>query len=104
MTLASPREALAVNAAALTAVMVAPDRHRRSSSPICSSDKRLNACVIGPGAGVGERTRDFVHTALSAKRRLVLDADALTSFADAPDRLFEAIKASDDHAGGADAA
>jgi hydroxyethylthiazole kinase-like uncharacterized protein yjeF len=58
------------------------------------SDKRLNACVIGPGAGVAPRTRDFVLTALSAKRRLVLDADALTSFAEAPDRLFEAIKAS----------
>ena len=48
-------------------------------------DKRLNACVIGPGAGVGDRTCDFVLTALTAKRHLVLDADALTSFAGAPD-------------------
>jgi ADP-dependent NAD(P)H-hydrate dehydratase / NAD(P)H-hydrate epimerase len=60
------------------------------------TDKRLNACVIGPGAGVGSHTRDFVHTALSAKRHLVLDADALTSFAEAPDRLFESIKSSAD--------
>jgi ADP-dependent NAD(P)H-hydrate dehydratase / NAD(P)H-hydrate epimerase len=59
------------------------------------TDKRFNASAIGPGAGLGQRTRDFVLTALSAKRRLVLDADALTSFADAPDHLFEAIKASD---------
>jgi hydroxyethylthiazole kinase-like uncharacterized protein yjeF len=95
VTLASPRDALAVNAAALTAVMV------RAIDTVLEfaelwTDKRLNACVIGPGAGVGERTRDFVLTALSAKRDLVLDADALTSFADAPDHLFEAIKASHD--------
>ena len=50
--------------------------------------------MIGPGAGVGKRTSDFVHTALSAQRGLVLDADALTSFAAGPDRLFESIKAS----------
>ncbi|MDH2381753.1 NAD(P)H-hydrate dehydratase [Bradyrhizobium sp. CER78] len=94
VTLASPRDALAVNAAALTAVMV-----RAVDNPIqfaeLLDDKRLNACVIGPGAGVSARTRDFVHTALSARRHLVLDADALTSFAGTPDRLFEAIKASD---------
>jgi hydroxyethylthiazole kinase-like uncharacterized protein yjeF len=95
VTLASPRDALAVNAAALTAVMVRPIDTVVEFAELMS-DKRLNACVIGPGAGVGERSRDFVHTALSAKRELVLDADALTSFADAPDRLFEAIKASDD--------
>jgi hydroxyethylthiazole kinase-like uncharacterized protein yjeF len=59
-------------------------------------DKRFNTCVIGPGAGIGGRTRDFVLTALAAKRGLVLDADALTSFADAPDRLFDAIKDSHD--------
>src|SRR4029079_14725573 len=41
-------------------------------------------------------TRDLVHTALAVKRGLVLDADALTSFAEAPERLFEAIKAAED--------
>jgi hydroxyethylthiazole kinase-like uncharacterized protein yjeF len=60
------------------------------------TDKRFNACVIGPGAGISQRTRDFVLTALTAKRGVVLDADALTSFAEAPDHLFEAIKASED--------
>ncbi len=95
VTMASPRDALAVNATALTAVMV-----RAVDTPVefaeQLSDKRFNTVVIGPGAGVGERTRDFVHTALSAQRRLVLDADALTSFADDPSRLFESIKASPD--------
>ncbi|HWX82168.1 MAG TPA: NAD(P)H-hydrate dehydratase [Xanthobacteraceae bacterium] len=95
VTLASPRDALAVNAGALTAVMVhAADTVVEFGEML--SDKRFNAIVIGPGAGVGERTSDFVHTALAAQRGLVLDADALTSFAAAPDRLFEAIKASQD--------
>ena len=95
VTLASPVNALAVNASALTAVMVrAVDDVVQFAELL--NDKRLNTCVIGPGAGVSERTRDLVHTALSAKRRLVLDADALTSFAEAPDHLFESIKASGD--------
>jgi hydroxyethylthiazole kinase-like uncharacterized protein yjeF len=95
VTLASPVNALAVNASALTAVMVrAVDNVVQFAELL--GDKRLNACVIGPGVGVSERTRDLVHTALSAKRRLVLDADGLTSFAEAPDRLFESIKASGD--------
>ena len=90
-TLASPRDALAINAASLTAVMVrATDTPAEFADLI--ADRRLNACVIGPGAGLGERTRDFVLTALSARTGVVLDADALTSFADAPDHLFEAIK------------
>ena len=95
VTLASPRDALAVNAAALTAVMVRAIDNVIEFAELLD-DKRLNSFVLGPGAGVSERTRDFVHTALSAKRGLVLDADALTSFADAPERLFESIKASED--------
>jgi hydroxyethylthiazole kinase-like uncharacterized protein yjeF len=93
VTLASPRDALTVNAAALTAVMVRPIDTKAEFADFLT-DKRLNTCVIGPGAGIGVRTKDFVLAALSAGRDLVLDADALTSFADAPDHLFEAIKAS----------
>jgi len=93
VTLATPRDALAVNASALTAVMVQVADTVVEFAELLG-DKRLNACVIGPGAGVGERTCDFVLTALTTRRHLVLDADALTSFAGAPDRLFEVIKAS----------
>ena len=95
VTVASPRDELAVNAAALTAVMVRPIDNAIQFAELLD-DRRLGTVVIGPGAGVSARTRDFVHTALSAGRSLVLDADALTSFADAPERLFESIKASED--------
>jgi hydroxyethylthiazole kinase-like uncharacterized protein yjeF len=95
VTLASPRDALAVNASALMAIMVRGVDTATEFAEVLS-DKRLNACVIGPGAGVGERTKDFVLTTLFAKRAAVLDADALTSFADAPDHLFEAIKHAQD--------
>lgn len=95
VTVATPRDALAINATALTAVMVrATDTVAEFAELL--TDRRLNTCVIGPGAGVGERTRDLVLTALSARRHLVLDADALTSFAEAPEHLFDAIKASQD--------
>jgi len=55
------------------------------------ADKRRNVIVIGPGAGVGALTRQYVHAALATKRATVLDADALTSFAEAPADLFRAI-------------
>ena len=95
VTLASPRDALLVNASALTAVMVRPIDTVIEFAEVLA-ERRLNTYVIGPGAGVGERTRDFVLAALSAKRATVLDADALTSFADNPERLFSAIKNSPD--------
>ena len=55
------------------------------------ADKRRNVIAIGPGAGVGASTRQFVVAALATRRAAVLDADALTSFAEAPQDLFEAI-------------
>ncbi|MEH2514417.1 hydroxyethylthiazole kinase-like uncharacterized protein yjeF [Nitrobacteraceae bacterium AZCC 1564] len=95
VTLVSPRDALAVNAAALTAVMVrAIDTPEQFKDFL--ADKRLNACVIGPAAGVGGRTREFVQAAVAAGRAAVLDADALTSFADDPEALFEMIQQNDD--------
>ncbi|MDE4096682.1 NAD(P)H-hydrate dehydratase [Phaeobacter gallaeciensis] len=50
-------------------------------------DTRLNALCLGPGLGL-DRARDLVPAALAAKRATVLDADALSAFADAPEELF----------------
>jgi NAD(P)H-hydrate epimerase len=57
------------------------------------SDHRKNAILIGPGLGVGAGTSALVMRLLGTNRPLVLDADALTSFATDPQLLFEAIKA-----------
>jgi NAD(P)H-hydrate epimerase len=54
-------------------------------------DKRKNACLIGPGNGVGQGTRENVLAALLSGASMVLDADALTSFAGNPRDLFVAI-------------
>jgi hydroxyethylthiazole kinase-like uncharacterized protein yjeF len=57
------------------------------------ADRRLNAVVLGPGGGAGRELRDGVLVALAGARAVVLDADALTGFADDPQRLFAAIAA-----------
>jgi hydroxyethylthiazole kinase-like uncharacterized protein yjeF len=84
VTLASPLDAVAVNAAHSTAVMVAPFDGLAGFSALLA-DPRRNAVLIGPGAGMGEATRALAGAALtepsSAPRAVVLDADALTSFA-----------------------
>ena len=90
MTIASPREALAVNAAASLAVMVRPVDGPGELSKFLA-DRRLNAFAIGPGLGVGEASCEMVLAALSGERAVVLDADAITSFAGNPTRLAQAL-------------
>ena len=84
VTLASPPDAVLVNAAHSTAVMVAPFSGLAGFAALLA-DPRRNAILLGPGAGVGDETRALVAAALiepsAAARALVLDADALTSFA-----------------------
>jgi NAD(P)H-hydrate epimerase len=55
------------------------------------ADERKNAILIGPGVGVGERTKAMVLAALESSAAVVLDADAITSFADDADALFARI-------------
>jgi ADP-dependent NAD(P)H-hydrate dehydratase / NAD(P)H-hydrate epimerase len=85
-----PEAALPVYAAHLTAVMVAPFSDEAGFARLLE-DPRRNAVLLGPGAGIGETLRRQVALALKDKA-CVLDADALTSFSDRPQELFDLIK------------
>src|SRR5215475_6777930 len=89
-TIASPREALAINAAQTLAVMVRPVDGADELGAFLS-DKRRNALVVGPGGGLGAGVREQVFAGLASQAAVVLDADALTSFSDQPDGLMSAI-------------
>jgi ADP-dependent NAD(P)H-hydrate dehydratase / NAD(P)H-hydrate epimerase len=91
VSLASPVDALAVNAAHLTAIMLLPMNGPEGLIAILA-DKRHNAVALGPALGVGEDSRVLVEAALASPAAAVIDADGLTSFAEAPERLFGAIK------------
>jgi len=90
VTVVCPQDALVVYAAQLTAIMVAPFADDREFAQILA-DPRRNGMLLGPGAGSGEVLRRRVLRALEAKKACVLDADALTSFQDHPQALFDAI-------------
>jgi NAD(P)H-hydrate epimerase len=115
VTVAGSPAATAINATHETAVMVRAVANDGAIAELLS-DARHNAVLIGPGAGVGRLTAATVATVLASPAAVVLDADALTSFAlrdgDAPvratgfgfvlrgaepeptgARLFEAIRA-----------
>lgn len=88
--MASPLDAVAVNAAHLTAVMVKPFDGAAGLARLLD-DRRFNAVLVGPGAGVGGPTRALVRVALASGAAVVLDADALTSFEGRADDLAAAI-------------
>lgn len=91
VTLHCPEDAFAVNAGALDAVMVRSFADDAGFAALLV-DPRKNAILVGPGSGVGMTTRGQALHALSTRRAVVLDADALSSFADDPDALMKRIK------------
>ncbi|PVM83165.1 bifunctional ADP-dependent NAD(P)H-hydrate dehydratase/NAD(P)H-hydrate epimerase [Caulobacter radicis] len=92
VTLLSPPGALAVNAAHLEAVMLAPFE---TDADLAVLADRAAAAVIGPAAGVGEATARNLTALAGTGAALVVDADALTSFAHAPDELFARLDRDD---------
>ncbi|MEX2648000.1 MAG: NAD(P)H-hydrate dehydratase [Alphaproteobacteria bacterium] len=83
-------DAAAVHAAQQTSVMIAVADDvialRRQLA-----DARRNALLIGPGAGTSAATRESVLALLATGRAIVLDADALTVFADDRETLLRAL-------------
>ena len=86
VTLAAPQDAMAECGAHLTAIML---RRVDTGQDLAAllKDARFGALCLGPGLGLA-RARALVPVALATGRAVVLDADALTGFAENPDALF----------------
>ncbi len=54
--------------------------------------RRVNAVLIGPGAGLSQETRDLVTGVLSTDAAAVIDAEGLTAFEGNPEVLFGQIR------------
>jgi len=92
VTLAVPPSAWEVQAAALTSVMVEPlPAVGRLDAAL--SDPRRATLLIGPGLGRAPGARAQVLAMLATGRPCVLDADALSVFADQPEVLLGALHA-----------
>jgi hydroxyethylthiazole kinase-like uncharacterized protein yjeF len=84
----SPPNAILVNAAHLTAIML---EAVADEAELAARAEAFDAVVLGPAYGLGDATRRAVATAAARNVPLVLDADALTSFADDPASLFAVL-------------
>ncbi len=100
VTLLSPPDALAVNAAHLTSIMVRETRSQQDAAQFIT-DRKVTAAVLGPGYGNPAFARDYTKMLLSAAsgkagqfRGLVLDADGITAFENKPDELFDTHRSS----------
>lgn len=92
VTVLSPPGALAVNAAHLEAVMLAPFG---TEADLAVAAEDADAVIIGPAAGVGEATAQNLQALARTGAALVVDADALTSFRHDPDELFACLDRDD---------
>jgi NAD(P)H-hydrate epimerase len=88
----TPRRSWPEYAAAELAVIVRPIDGVAGYKALLD-DKRFSVLVLGPGLSLDDHARLLVEAAGAAGRKLVLEADALTLFADMPDALFEMTRA-----------
>jgi hydroxyethylthiazole kinase-like uncharacterized protein yjeF len=90
VTCAVPPSAVTTYAAHLTSVMINPIADAAALAA-WFGDRRITACVLGPGQGVSDETCAAVLTALESQKPLVLDADALSVFSSGPKLLMDAL-------------
>jgi hydroxyethylthiazole kinase-like uncharacterized protein yjeF len=86
VTLGVPPSAQMEVAAQITALMLTRVPDAAGLAEVLE-DARLNSLCLGPGLGLA-RARDLVPVALAAARPTVLDADALSAYAEDPEVLF----------------
>ncbi len=92
VTILSPSDALAVNAAHLEAVML---KGFDTEAELEQAAADVDAAIIGPAAGVTENTLVNVMALARTGAALVIDADAITVFRDDPEELFSVLDVDD---------
>ncbi|HEX3881594.1 MAG TPA: NAD(P)H-hydrate dehydratase [Stellaceae bacterium] len=90
VTIAAPEAAYPIYAGPMVGTLVRPVSGLGDLRALLS-DSRRNAVLIGPGAGIGAETRANVAAVLAARKRTVLDADALSSHASERDKFRAAL-------------
>ena len=90
-TVAVSEQGFPIYAAALTSIMVQPLQDEQAFERLLH-DKRYSAFLIGPGAGLSDLTRSRALSMLATRRPVLLDADAISVFADQPQQLFDAVR------------
>jgi hydroxyethylthiazole kinase-like uncharacterized protein yjeF len=88
--IAVPEIAFHIYASQLLSIMVKPYTDDTAFEHLIA-DARINAYLIGPGAGLNQHTRSNTLRMLDTGKPVVIDADALTVFADQPQALADAI-------------
>ena len=91
VTVAGRPEVLSQYTADAPGLLTLPFRTAEEFAEILEDDRK-NAVLMGPGGGVSRTTHDIVIAAAQAGKMLVIDADALTAFRDAPGELFVALE------------
>jgi NAD(P)H-hydrate epimerase len=91
VTVLCPPEAVELYRGALTGALVAVAGDSRAFADRVG-EARVAAILLGPGNGVTADTRECVLAALATGKPVLLDADALSVFAEAPGDLFGAIR------------
>ncbi|CTQ51181.1 bifunctional ADP-dependent NAD(P)H-hydrate dehydratase/NAD(P)H-hydrate epimerase [Jannaschia donghaensis] len=84
VTCVAPGPAMMECAVQLTAVMLRRCDDAAALADLLEDD-RINALCLGPGMGLSDRAGDLIDAALSARRHIALDADALTILAERDD-------------------
>jgi len=95
VTVFSPANAMIVNAAHLTSIMLRKVDDAGDFGEAVAA-RRPDAYVLGPAFGLHRPVRDMVNAVLGTPNAgtLVLDADGITAFRDEPEALFAAVRQS----------
>lgn len=79
VTILAPAEAWPIYATSMLSVITRPLVHGAWDAMM--RDARVTTVLAGPGAGINDTLRESILAALEAKKKLVLDADAITLLA-----------------------